>query len=143
MTQEGASRDSGLDQRRQTPEAFHRGGERPEAQIRFRNYDHAQGYDVDLAIRRADVTGYEDRVYLQPGAVRCLRNLVPPGTWHVAVSIDNGNPRGIVCSIGPAIDTTVVVECGNGALSVTGDDWENSPTVSNPDRGRHSTGRDR
>jgi hypothetical protein len=102
-----------------TAESRFIGSEAATEHVQCRNHDHECGYDVQVVIRRADTTAFDERLYLQPGGVRSLSDVVPSGTWQVVVSLDGGSPRTAICSIGPSLDQTVVVECGNGALSVT------------------------
>jgi hypothetical protein len=87
--------------------------------VHCRNYDHTSGYDLNITIRRMDTIAFDERLYLQPGRLRTLSDVVPSGTWQVSVSLDRQTARTAVCSIGPSSEQTVVVECGNGALSVT------------------------
>jgi hypothetical protein len=96
--------------------------------IHCRNYDHNCGYDVHIVIRQVDSIAFERRIYLQPGSVRSLSDVVPTGTWQVSVSLDESCSRTVVCSIGPTNDQTVVVECGNGAISVTDRDRSGTDT---------------
>ena len=88
-------------------------------QIYCRNYDPTSGYDLNISIRRLDTIAFDERLYRQPGRLRTLSDVVPSGTWQVSVSLDRQTARTAVCSIGPSSEQTVVVECGNGTLSVT------------------------
>jgi hypothetical protein len=88
-------------------------------QLQCRNYDHDRGYDLTVTLQRDGTCALARRYHLQPGAVRCLGDLVPAGTWTVVVTLDGGAPRRATCTIGPNPDETAVVECGNGALAVS------------------------
>jgi hypothetical protein len=87
--------------------------------VRCRNYDHDCGYDIQIVIRRVNSTAFDRRLHLRPGGVRSLSDVVPTGTWQVAVSLDGAQPRTGICAIGQSIDQTAVVECGNGAIAVS------------------------
>jgi hypothetical protein len=87
--------------------------------IYCRNHDHTSGYDLKITIRRMDTVAFDERLYLQTGCLRTLSDVVPSGTWQVSVSLDRQTTQTAVCSVGPSREQTVVVECGNGAVSVT------------------------
>jgi hypothetical protein len=91
----------------------------PAEQLHCRNYDHERGYDLTVTFQR-DGTCEARQYHLQPGAVRCLGDIVSPGTWDVVVTLDGGDPRRATCRIGSTGAETVVVECGNGAVAVRG-----------------------
>jgi hypothetical protein len=87
-------------------------------QLHLRNYDQAAGYDLNIRLRRDGRCAVDQRLYLQPGGIRCLGKLVPPGEWQVVVSLSGKQPTRERCSLGPSIAQTVVIECGNGVVAV-------------------------
>lgn len=113
--------------RRQTAEtAFERGAlaERPEVigseQIHLRNHDYQLGYDLNLEI--VDAAGevvFENRYYLQPGQIESELDALPPGEYEIWATLDNRQAETLQCRIDAAPAHTLVVEMGNGVLSLT------------------------
>jgi hypothetical protein len=87
-------------------------------QLHLRNYDSIEGYDLEIRLQREQQSAFERRVYLPPGAVRCLGEVVTPGNWQVTVSMDEKRQERAWCSLGPAVGQTAVLECGNGIIAV-------------------------
>lgn len=87
-------------------------------QVHIRNHDVTAGYDLMVRLQQYGRSGFKQQLYLQPGATRCLGDLVPAGEWEVVVSIDGKPPTKKWCSIGPGICETAVIECGNGIVAI-------------------------
>lgn len=113
--------------RRQTAETeFERGAlaERPEVigseQVHIRNHDHQLGYDLNLEI--VDATGgvvFENRYYLQPGLIESELDVLPPGEYEIRATLDNHQAETLQCRIDTDPEHSLVVEMGNGVLSLT------------------------
>lgn len=105
---------------------FERGAlaERPEVigseQVHIRNHDHRVGYDLNLEI--VDAGGqrvFENRYYLQPGQIESELEALPPSEYEIRATLDNLRMETLQCRIGPEPEHTLVVEMGNGVLSLT------------------------
>lgn len=87
--------------------------------VLLRNHDFQWGYDVELVAERvADGTAFRKRYYLQPGATRRELGVLEPGEYAVRVRLDGDREGSGRCRIGDDPDATVLVELGNGAVSV-------------------------
>lgn len=90
------------------------------ADIHLRNYDHEWGYDLDVeVVADDDEPVFAKRYYLQPGRVECEIETLPAGRVEVRATLDNRQRVTRRCRVGPGLDQTVVIEVGNGALSLT------------------------
>jgi hypothetical protein len=87
-------------------------------QLHLRNHDIVEGYDIDIRLQSEEGSSFNRQIYLQPGAVRCLGDLVPAGNWQVSVSLDGKSDETAWCALGPTIGHTAVIECGNGVVTV-------------------------
>ncbi|MDZ7701530.1 MAG: hypothetical protein U5J98_05380 [Halobacteriales archaeon] len=88
--------------------------------VHIRNHDYQWGYDLTLEIVDADGHAvFEDRYYLQPGQIESELDALPPGEYEVRATLDNLQEASLECRIGPSPEETVVVELGNGILSLT------------------------
>lgn len=88
--------------------------------VLIRNYDHQWAYDVEIVAR--DETGepvFERRYYLQPGGTASEPGELPPGTYEFTVTMDNDARDVLRCRIDETPERTVLVELGNGTMSVT------------------------
>lgn len=85
----------------------------------IRNYDVRQGYDLTIWICDGAEHVYESRFHLTPGANRSVLDGIPPGIYDVTVELDGYRRESCQCAIGPESDRTVLVELGNGTVSVT------------------------
>jgi hypothetical protein len=89
-------------------------------QVFLRSFDHRRGYDLEVELRRPDGEPVLDRrYYLPPGGTASELDLDVDGRYAVRVTMDNGVSRERECRVGPAPADTLVVEVGNGALSLT------------------------
>jgi hypothetical protein len=88
--------------------------------VLIRNYDHERGYDLRLTVRaRTDETTFRNRYYLQPGEIVSECDQLPSGDYEVAVTLDDRQESSDTHRIDSSADHTVVIEIGNGALSLT------------------------
>lgn len=89
-------------------------------EILLRNYDHQWGYDIELDVLDANGNSvYEKQWYLPPGQVGTEMDALPSGEYEVRVTLDNHKQETLVCSIDATAGNTVVIEVGNGVMSVT------------------------
>lgn len=88
--------------------------------IHVRNYDHQWGYDLSVEVvdDDGDVV-FEQRYYLQPGRLESELDVVPAGEYEIRATLDNLEQASKPCRIDAAPEHTVVIEVGNGALSLT------------------------
>lgn len=87
--------------------------------VLIRNYDFQWGYDVEIvAEAAADGTVFEKRYYLQPGGTRREVEVLEPGEYAVRVVLDGDRESAARCQVGDGPDESVLVELGNGAVSV-------------------------
>lgn len=89
-------------------------------EIYLRNYDRQWGYDLSLEVvgqNGGDV--FEQWYYLQPGQVVCERDVLRHGEYEVQVTMDNLQEATLECHIDTDPEHTLVIEVGNGALSLT------------------------
>ncbi|MFB6359961.1 MAG: hypothetical protein ABEH59_01415 [Halobacteriales archaeon] len=98
--------------------------ERPEVvgseDIHVRNYDHQWGYDLTLEVFDADGEAVlETRYYLPPGQFESEINALPAGRYAVQATLDNRKDASAEVRIDTDVEHTLVVEVGNGALSLT------------------------
>lgn len=87
--------------------------------VLVRNHDFQWGYDLDLAVE--DRTGdsiFEERYYLQPGATRSEVGILRPGEYAVRAVLDNDREATARCAVGADPASGILVEVGNGAVSV-------------------------
>ncbi|MFB6361230.1 MAG: hypothetical protein ABEH59_07890 [Halobacteriales archaeon] len=88
--------------------------------IHIRNFDHQWGYD--LAIEAVDEDGetvLEKRYYLQSGRVESELDVLPAGEYEIEATLDNLKQETLWCRIDDDPEHGVVIEVGNGALSLT------------------------
>lgn len=86
----------------------------------LRSYDHRRGYDLEVEVESLNgEAGFERRYYLQPGQTVSELDAVPSGAYEVRATMDNCVRRHLACRIDSAPEHTVVIEVGNGALSLT------------------------
>lgn len=102
----------------------HTRADRPELvgseDLHLRNYDRQWGYDISLEVVGEDGEDvYEQSYYLQPGQVVSERDVLPAGEYEVRATMDNLRETALECRIDADPEHTVVIEVGNGALSLT------------------------
>lgn len=100
-------------------------------QLYLRNYDRKRHYQLKLSISRPDhPAGYSAVYELSPEEVVSERELLPPGKYDIAITAsfqatgdDAVRAAGdveasAVCNVGDRPPQTVVIECGNGIVSI-------------------------
>mgnify|MGYP000548434929 CR=1 FL=1 len=88
--------------------------------VHVRSYAHQVGYDLELEVVDPDGSvAFEGRYYLQPGAIESEVDVVPEGEYEVRAVLDGDRETVSRCRIGSDPEETVVVEVGNGILSLT------------------------
>jgi hypothetical protein len=88
--------------------------------VHVRSHDHEWAYDLDLEIAALDgEVVFQRRYYLQPGASRSEVGDLPDGEYEVRAILDNEHREVRRCRIDATTEGTVVVEIGNGVLSLT------------------------
>lgn len=94
-------------------------GVRRAEDLLVRNHDFQWGYDLEIEVRdEAGEVVLEGRYYLQPGATESELDVLPPGTYDVRVVVDNRREAAAACRIGEGPREGILVELGNGAVSV-------------------------
>lgn len=102
-------------------------------QLHLRNYDESRRYRLTVSVSQPNSGHeYEATYELGPGDVESELEVVPPGRYQVHVS-GSFRPTGeeshngttgsdeetADCNVGDRPPQTVVVECGNGVISVS------------------------
>jgi hypothetical protein len=88
--------------------------------LHLRSYAHQIGYDLEIELVDSDGSvAFRDRYYLQPGATEGEIDAVPAGEYEVRAVLDGDREAVRRCRIGSDPEETVVVEIGNGVLSLT------------------------
>jgi len=89
--------------------------------VLIRNHDFQWGYDLELTVEHEDgETVFEDRYYLQPGGSRSEFDALGRGEYVVHAELDNRRTVTTQVSIEAGAGGGVLIELGNGALSVHG-----------------------
>jgi hypothetical protein len=100
-------------------------------QLHIRNYDEDRRYRLELSISRPGYPPSHETTYeLAPDNVLSELQVVPPGRYDVTVEgsfqpvgnapTDAGTSNDTaVCNVGDRAPQTIVVECGNGVVSVS------------------------
>lgn len=89
-------------------------------EILIRNYDHQWSYDVDLAVRDDEgETVFVKRYYLPPQQTEAEIGQLEPGEYEVEVTLDNAGSTLVETRIDGRPANTVLIELGNGILSIT------------------------
>lgn len=87
--------------------------------IHVRNYDRQWGYDLTIEVLEDAEVVFEQRYYLQPRRVESEPDVLPAGEYEIRVTMDNLQEESMECRIDAEPAHTVVIEVGNGALSLT------------------------
>jgi len=89
-------------------------------EILLRNYDQQWGYELELEmIKAAGDSVFEKQYYLPPGHVASELEAVPAGEYEVRATLDNQKDETMECAIDADPRQTLVIEVGNGVLSLT------------------------
>lgn len=86
--------------------------------VHIRNYDVERAYRVTLALANDEGTAFEESYWLRPGAFLSEVDEIDPGEYEVEVTLDNGRSVSRTCQVDTDHDHTVLVELGNGIVSV-------------------------
>lgn len=87
--------------------------------VHLRNYDFDRAYDLELVVEDGDETVLSRRFYARPGWSRSLSECLPAGDYEIVVSLDGQVTERGRCRIGDDPDDSVLIECGNGCVSIT------------------------
>jgi hypothetical protein len=87
--------------------------------VHLRNHDFERGYDIELVVYRDEEVVFSERYYARPGWSRSVQLGLSAGTYDVLVTLDNDQSRREPCRIGPAPVDSVLVECGNGSVTLS------------------------
>lgn len=88
--------------------------------ILIRSHDHQWAYDIHVdVLADGGEPVYQNRYFLLPGQTKSECNVAPDGEYTVRVTLDNDRTREIACRLGDRPDETLVIEVGNGCLSLT------------------------
>jgi hypothetical protein len=85
----------------------------------IRNFDTQRSYDLTVRIRDAEGIVFANRYYLTPGRTEHETDRLTAGKYEVIVELDGRRRRQQTCRIGSAVEDTVLVEIGNGTVSIT------------------------
>lgn len=90
-------------------------------EIVLRNYDHDAERTVSLTLdpRDEEFPRHTVTVRLAPGETYCPPELAPRGAYRITATLSDGRQDSAVCSLGSEFEETVLVETGNGTISVT------------------------
>lgn len=87
--------------------------------VLIRNHDFQWGYDLELTVEHADGgTAFEERYYLPPGGSRSEFGAIGRGEYVVRAELDNSRTVETRVEIEAGADGGILIELGNGALSV-------------------------
>lgn len=88
--------------------------------IHVRSYDNQWSYDLSIEVTDTDGdVVFENRYYLQPGRVESELDALPAGDYEVEATLDNLKQETLRCRIDGDPEHSVVIEIGNGALSLS------------------------
>lgn len=85
-----------------------------------RNYDFERTYRLTLFLEAVDGSDtYERSYHLRPGQAVSELGVVDAGEYRVRVELDGARRAFDRCSVGPSPAETILVEVGNGVVSVS------------------------
>lgn len=87
--------------------------------VHVRNLDPERSYRLSLAVRDDDGVPLDETYVLAPGATRSDPGPLAPGVYDVVAELAAGDRDTARCAVGERPAHTVLVELGNGAVSVT------------------------
>lgn len=86
--------------------------------VRIRNFD-ARAHEVDVQVVAVDGdTAFERTYHLPPETTACVVNELEDGEYDVAATLDGRRHAIATCRIDDRPEGTIVVETGNGVVSV-------------------------
>lgn len=87
--------------------------------VLLRNYDGDVAHDVGVTVSRGDAPAFDATYRLAPGETKSVADAAPSGSYDVEVRVDD-RPRDVSrCRLGDDPPGTILVEIGNGVVSVT------------------------
>ncbi len=87
--------------------------------IHIRNYDVERAYRVTVDVADGADKVFSETYWLRSGAFLSEIDEIDPGEYEVTVDIDNGRSVTRTCQVDADLDHTVLIELGNGIVSVT------------------------
>jgi hypothetical protein len=87
--------------------------------VHIRNFDIERVYDLTLKVRDEDGLSFANQYHLTPGKTVSELDRLPPGYYVVEATINDRRSDMTVCEIGLTPAKTVLVEIGNGTVSIT------------------------
>jgi len=88
--------------------------------VHVRSYAHRETHELELEVIGADGEVALAATYaLDPGAVKSEINALPAGTYEVRATLDGDRRETRPCRVDGSPAGTVVIEVGNGVLSLT------------------------
>jgi len=89
-------------------------------QLTLRNHDHRSGYELGVHVTDGEGTTVErERFVVGSETTKREFGVCPPGEYTVAVSHAGEVADTVTARLDESATGTVVVECGNGVVSVT------------------------
>jgi hypothetical protein len=89
------------------------------ADLFVRNFDTTRTNHLTVRVRDDDGIVFASRYALTPGKTECEVGRLGPGEYDVIVELDSQRRERATCQIGPGPEKTILVEIGNGTVSVT------------------------
>jgi hypothetical protein len=87
--------------------------------IFIRNFDTRRSYDLTVRIRDAEGIVFADQYYLTPGRTEHETDRLTAGEYEITVELDGRRREQRTCQVGSTVGNTVLVEVGNGIVSIT------------------------
>jgi hypothetical protein len=87
--------------------------------VHIRNYDGREAHSLHVRMVGDNGVVFEERYRLAPGGAESELGVVPAGEYDVEVELDGLRRRAGRCAVGEGPEHTVLVEMGNGTVSVT------------------------
>lgn len=109
---------SGRQTPEQNPEANESSSQRSE-EIHIRNFDIERTHNLTLKVRDSQGLAFATRYQLTPGKTASEIGQLPPGEYEVSVELNNQRRQTTRCEVDRTLDKTILVEVGNGTVSVT------------------------
>jgi hypothetical protein len=88
-------------------------------EVHIRNFDVERTYSLTLTLRDEDGLVFANRYHLKPGKAVSELDRLPPGKYVVHAKLNGRRHEFAVCEINESPAKTVLVELGNGTVSVT------------------------
>ena len=89
-------------------------------QLTLRNHDHRSGYELGVHVTDGEGTTVgQERYVVGSETTKRVFDVCPPGEYTVEVSHAGEVTDTVAGRLDESADGTVVVECGNGVVSVT------------------------